>query len=129
MAAVLMLEGAIAQSRGNADKAISAFHQAAQSVVLPPRQRVRAFLSLAQMQLLREQFDSAYSNYDKAIVADPTVADPHFFKAVLLNKAQRFSDAENELRTTYNLDWIDQSLQHEAIKELEESRRGQSESE
>jgi hypothetical protein len=91
-----------------------------------PRERVRAYLAIAELQWMHGQLDNAFETYESAIAVDPTVADPHFFKAVLLNDAQRFSDAEQELTTTYNLDWIDESLQQAAMKELQQAQDGRS---
>jgi tetratricopeptide (TPR) repeat protein len=76
----------------------------------------------------RNNFDKALTAYDGAIAMAPSLADPHFFKASLLNHTRRFSEAEAELVATYNLDWINPNLQHAAIEELEKSRHGQSES-
>lgn len=96
----------------------------ARSKRAPLRNRVQAYIGLAETYWFLGLNDEAIKNYDTAIKIDPSVADAHLYKGARLNDAQRFSDAERELSAIYNLEWIDPNLQQAAINELQRARDG-----
>src|SRR5262249_12744008 len=117
-AEIEMLEGALAYRKGDLATAMRCFRALAARDDVSPQLRSRALLALGGCQVKGRQLEKASEIYDKAIEADPTVADAYFFKAMLLADAKRYDEAAAVLGTALRLNWVDSTLADAAIAEL-----------
>jgi len=117
-AEIEMLEGALAYRKGDLATAMRCFRALAARDDVSPQLRSRALLALGGCQVKSRQLEKALEIYDKAIEADPTVADAYFFKAMLLADAKRYDEAAAVLGTALRLNWVDSTLADAAIAEL-----------
>lgn len=106
----LMLKGAI-RYRQRKFKAAEAQFKALLTAGKPTLdERVKALIALASCQVKEKMKDEALATYGQAAEADPTIADPHFYKAMLLLEKGLSKEAHSELSQVDNLNWLDTSL-------------------
>jgi len=105
-----LLEANLADARGQLNKAIKCYEELIRDSDLPRHLKVLALMNLGQTHLKQHRTEQALTTYDQAIDTAPDLADPHFFKAVLLSDAGRLNEAEEELAATTQLKWINNSL-------------------
>lgn len=115
---LLMLESSLAMRRGRLTEALGLLQQIVDNDGLPTRLRARALMAIADAQLQKSQTDTAFSTYERAIACDPGIADPHYYRAVLLNEVGRHGEATTELNACENLEWLDESLQSQLAEEF-----------
>lgn len=132
-----LLMGWVAQSSGHTDEAIRYFKKITESVDSEPLLRTKAFIGMGQAEedrlykiprskvLNTDRWGNAVWAYTMAAKVSPTLADPVFHRAVLLNKAALYDRAEVDLLSTEELSWLDSSLAGGVDRELGISRRGQ----
>jgi len=117
----LMLYGWLEHDKQDLDKAESYFMEIAKSDKASPLLKARAYMAIADCQLSRAS-RNASNRVDPQIAkgealeallaaqrADPSLADPYFQRAVLLNDLKRYPEAIHELQSLVGLNWLDQS--------------------
>jgi hypothetical protein len=108
--AVKILEATTADRKGNLDYAIECYERLAELNSLPARQREVILLELANCQSKQGNAIAALKTYNQAVVESPHLADPHYYRGVLLGNAGQFHEAEAELKMSLLLEWLDKSL-------------------
>jgi cytochrome c-type biogenesis protein CcmH/NrfG len=113
------------------DRAQEALEAVTQSASATPQERARAFMGLATIWQNRSSRDVAYpidkktsqvqalEAYARAQAADPKLADPRFFSAVILNEMKRYSEAIKELEGLAGLNWLDDSQRKHVPEQMQ----------
>lgn len=108
--AVRILEATTADQRGDLNYAIECYERLAELTGLPERQRMAILMELANCQLKQGNAIAALKTYNQAVVESPHLADPHYYRAILLGNAGQYVQAEAELKVSLQLQWLDKTL-------------------
>lgn len=113
-----ILEATLADAKGKLSQAVACYTRLSEDTALPERLRLISLMALGQCQLKQKQADQALKTYGRAVRLAPEMADPHFFRGVLLTSTGRLDEAEAELQAALALEWLDNSLSTRVNQQL-----------
>lgn len=108
--AVRILEATTAESKGDLNYAIECYESLEALTGLPEHQRIAILMELANCQCKQGNAIAALKTYNQAVLESPHLADPHYYRAILLGNAGQYDHAEAELKISQQLEWLDKTL-------------------
>ncbi|MBX9671153.1 MAG: hypothetical protein K2X93_26430 [Candidatus Obscuribacterales bacterium] len=131
-----MLEGWIREGKGDFDGAIQSFETIADSPKADAVLKCRALMAVGHslgykaarqvkegQSLPTDEYRPILAAYQQASETEPSVADPRFYMATVLNKAGLHKEAEKELRDLQGKKWLDPALSELFSHELQVARK------
>jgi tetratricopeptide (TPR) repeat protein len=127
----LMLYGWLAHDKLQLEKAEANFMKIAKNDEAQPLLKARAYMGIADCQLSRMSRNAnnrvnpevakneALEALAAAKRADPSLADPYFHRAVLLNDLKRYPEAVSELQSLAGLNWLDRTLMKRVPEQMQ----------
>ncbi|HEY9719973.1 MAG TPA: hypothetical protein V6C69_21015 [Trichormus sp.] len=127
----LMLYGWLAHDKLQLEKAEANFMKIAKNEEAQPLLKARAYMGIADCQLSRMSRNAnnrvnpeiakneALEALAAAKRADPSLADPYFHRAVLLNDLKRYPEAVSELQSLAGLNWLDRTLMKRVPEQMQ----------
>ena len=114
-----MLRAALAFRKGDFKAASAMLTEVAAAPAADDDLRHRALVTLASCQVRLNEKEQALQTFDQAAALNPSVADPHFFKAMILLDQGKEDAALAELMACRGLTWVDPTLELSAKARFE----------